>query len=119
LEKKVAAYLRKSQALVEYRQQPISAEVLQAEIDRMAKNTKQPEVLGELFAVLRNDPVVIAECLARPALAERLVAACERKKQEPLTSRAAVPSLKKVETSLSRTSSHARAREREEWSLSL
>jgi hypothetical protein len=41
-------------------------------MDRMASNTKQPEVLGELFETLGNDPFVIAECLARPLLAERL-----------------------------------------------
>ena len=37
----------------------------------MASHTKQPEVLRELFAALGNDPFVIAECLARPLLAER------------------------------------------------
>ena len=42
-------------------------------MDRMAKNTKQADVLRELFAAIGNDPSVIAECLARPALAERLV----------------------------------------------
>src|SRR5207248_9191719 len=73
LEKKVADYLRKSQALADYWQSPITAEQLQAEMDRMAKNTKQPDVLQELFEALGNDPVVIAECLARPALADRLL----------------------------------------------
>src|SRR6476620_9677368 len=73
LEKKVADYLRKSQALEDYWQRPISAEQLQAEMDRMANYTKQPEVLRELFEALGNDPFVIAECLARPALAERLL----------------------------------------------
>ena len=73
LEKKVAAYLRKSQALEDYSQRPITAEQLQAEMDRIAKHTKQPEVLRELFEVLGNDPFVIAECLARPALADRLL----------------------------------------------
>ena len=42
-------------------------------MDRMAKHTRQPDVLRELFAALGNDPFVIAECLARPALAERLL----------------------------------------------
>jgi hypothetical protein len=42
-------------------------------MDRMGQHTKQPEVLRELFAALGNDPFVIAECLARPALAERLL----------------------------------------------
>src|SRR5438270_4120981 len=73
LEKKVSDYLRKSQALEDYWQRPITAEQLQAEMDRMAQHTKKPEVLRELFDALGNDPFVIAECLARPALAERLV----------------------------------------------
>src|SRR5438552_2232388 len=74
LEGKVEDYLRKSQALEDYWQRPITAEQLQAEMDRMARNTKQPEVLRELFQALGNDPAVIAECLARPILAERLIA---------------------------------------------
>ena len=71
LEKKVADYLRKSQALEDHWQRAISAEQLQAEMDRMASDTKQPEVLRELFEALGNDPFVIAECLARPTLVER------------------------------------------------
>ena len=43
-------------------------------MDRMARHTKQPEVLREMFEALGNDPFVIAECLARPVLAERLIA---------------------------------------------
>src|SRR5213083_2921898 len=72
-EKKVADYLRKSQAFEDYWQRPITAEQLQAEMDRMAKHTRQPEVLRELFEALGNDPFVIAECLARPPLADRLL----------------------------------------------
>ena len=74
LENKVAGYLRDSLALEDYWQRPITAEQLQAEMDRMARDTKQPEVLRELFEALGNDPAVIAECLARPILAERLIA---------------------------------------------
>src|SRR6266446_6316172 len=73
LEKKVEDYLRNSEALEDYWQQPLSAEQLQAEMERMAMHTKQPEVLRELFEALGNNPFVIAECLARPALAERLL----------------------------------------------
>ena len=73
LEKKVTDYLRKSQALEDYWQRPLKAEQLQAEMERMAQNTKQPEVLRELFEALGNDPFLIAECLARPALANRLL----------------------------------------------
>src|SRR6266436_127574 len=74
LEKKVAGYLRDSLVLEDNWQKPITAEQLQAEMDRMARDTKQPEVLRELFETLGNDPAVIAECLARPVLAERLLA---------------------------------------------
>jgi N-acetylneuraminic acid mutarotase len=71
LEKKVADYLHNSQALEDSWQRPITAEELQAEMERMAQHTKQPDVLRELFAALGNDPFVIAECLARPTLSER------------------------------------------------
>ena len=73
LEGKVADYLRNSQALEDYWQQPVTAEQLQAEMERMASRTKQPGMLREIFVALGNDPFVIAECLARPVLAERLV----------------------------------------------
>src|SRR5439155_780060 len=74
LETKVEDYLRNSQALDDYWQRPIITEQLQAEMDRVARDTKQPDVLRELFSALGNDPFVIAECLARPLLAERLTA---------------------------------------------
>src|SRR4029077_5239262 len=73
LENKVAEYLGNSQALGDYWQQPITADQLQDEMDRMATHTRQAEVLRELFAALANDPFVIAECLARPVLAEQLL----------------------------------------------
>jgi hypothetical protein len=67
------ANLRKSQLVTDQRGSPITASELQAEMDCMASHTKQPEVLREIFETLGNDSFVIAECLARPALAERLV----------------------------------------------
>jgi hypothetical protein len=74
LQNKVASYLHDSLVLEDYWQRPITAQQLQAEMDRMARDTKQPEVLRKLFEALGNDPAVIAECLARPTLAERLIA---------------------------------------------
>ena len=71
METKVGDYLRDSQALEADWHRPITAEQLQAEMDRMAQHSKHPDVLRELFEALGNDPFVIAECLARPALAER------------------------------------------------
>src|SRR4029077_1766320 len=72
-EKKVQDYLRDSEALEDYWQRPLTAEQLQAEMERMAKHTRQPEVLREIFEALGDDPYVIAECLARSALSERLL----------------------------------------------
>jgi N-acetylneuraminic acid mutarotase len=72
IEKKVEDYLRDSQALEDYWQRPITPGQLQAEMERIASQTKQPEVLRGIFAALGNDSLVIAECLARPVLTERL-----------------------------------------------
>jgi hypothetical protein len=87
LEKKVVDYLRNSEVLEDYWQRPLTAEQLQAEMERMGQHTKQPEVLRELFEALGNDPFVIAECLARPVLVERLLAhpAFEQVKQTSRT----------------------------------
>src|SRR5437879_2050704 len=74
IEKKVEDYLRDAQALEDYWQRPIALDQLQAEMNRIASHTKQPGVLRELFEALGNDPFVIAECLARPVLAERTLA---------------------------------------------
>jgi hypothetical protein len=73
IEKKVEDYLRNSQALEDYWQRPLTPDQLQAEMERIASHTKQPGVLRELFAALGDDSFVIAECLARPVLAERLI----------------------------------------------
>src|SRR5438552_3265703 len=45
IEKKVTEYLRNSQTLEDYWHRPITGDQLQAEMARMASNTKQPEVL--------------------------------------------------------------------------
>jgi hypothetical protein len=61
-------------------------------MDRMGKHTKQPEVLRELFAALGDDPFVIAECLVRPTLADRLFSnwfACDERVHGELKKRAA------------------------------
>src|SRR5262249_10988770 len=52
IEEKVADYLRNSQTVENDGQRPISADQLQAEMERMASHTKQPEVLQELFEAL-------------------------------------------------------------------
>jgi hypothetical protein len=74
IETKVWQFLRKCQLLEQEKQTPITPEQLQAEMDRMARHSKSPEILRELFAALGNDPFVIAECLAKPALTQRMCA---------------------------------------------
>src|SRR5262249_34356408 len=74
LEEKVEDYLWKSELVTAQCGLPITAVELQAEIDRMANHSKQREVLRELLDALGNDPVIIAECLGRPVLAERTLA---------------------------------------------
>jgi hypothetical protein len=90
LRAKVEDYLHKSRALAVDRQRPITEEDLQAEIKRMARHTKQPEMLRELWAALGNDPHVIAECLARPALAEALISQSYAQENHPRESKGRV-----------------------------
>ena len=83
IEKKVTDYLCNSQALQDDWQRPIIADQLQTEMERMASQTKQPEVLREIFAALGNDPFAIAECLARPVLAQRLISEFYAQDEKP------------------------------------
>lgn len=64
--------LRLSSALAMLWHAPISGPQLQAEIARMVRDSRQPELLGELFEALDNSPGAIAEMIARASLAERL-----------------------------------------------
>ena len=64
---------KKSNALEYYWQKPVTAKQLQEEIDRIARNSKQPHVLEEVWSALDNDPHLIAECFARPILVDRII----------------------------------------------
>src|SRR5438128_6965496 len=73
LREKVTDALRMSNALDLLWHEKITGEQLEAEIDRMAAASKQPGMLREIWAALGNDPHLIAECLARPLLADRMI----------------------------------------------
>lgn len=73
IEINVKEYLRDVALLQGYWNQAVTPGQLQAEMERMARNTKKPEVLREIFDALGNDPHVIAECVARPLLSGGLV----------------------------------------------
>src|SRR6188472_71669 len=100
IESKVQDYLRKSQALADHYTDPITAEQLQAEINRMASHTKQPEVLQELFQALGNDPFIVAECLARPVLAQRLTTELNNRDRGTITKAALTTARKTVSYTL-------------------
>lgn len=65
--------LRKSAALERFWSRSIEPEALQVEMNRMAERSQDPETLRELFDALHDDPALVAETLARPALADRLL----------------------------------------------
>jgi len=73
LRARVDDILAKSVALDEFWGRPITDEQLQAEMERMARDTRRPNLLRELFAALGHDPLLVAECLARPLLVDRLI----------------------------------------------
>ncbi|HEX8368411.1 MAG TPA: FG-GAP-like repeat-containing protein [Pyrinomonadaceae bacterium] len=67
---KVEDNLQKSNALETVFNRPVTPEQLRAEVERTARQTRNPEMLRELFAALGNDAFLIAEILARPVLTE-------------------------------------------------
>src|SRR5262245_14578999 len=73
LEEKVRTFLKKSVALDQVWHIRITGEMLRSEVERMARETRMPERLRELFDALKDDPLVVEECLARPILVNRLV----------------------------------------------
>lgn len=68
---KVEEVQRKSSALELWWKRGIEGDQLRAEVERMVRDTQDPTTLRELFAALNDDPVLIAEALARPLLVER------------------------------------------------
>ena len=69
---KVETTLRLSNALRTYWNHTVSGSELQAEIDRQARDTRQPKMLSDLWSALGNDPSLIAETLGRSILVDRL-----------------------------------------------
>jgi N-acetylneuraminic acid mutarotase len=73
LERKVRTYLKQSVALQEFWRTPVTGEMLRAELDRIARHTRFPERLQEIYRALGNDSVLLEECLARSTLVDRLI----------------------------------------------
>jgi len=73
LARKVTGYLKRSHALGQFWQQPLEPAMIQEELDRIVRESEDPSTLRELFGALGDDPEIIAECLVRPILADRVL----------------------------------------------
>ncbi len=71
--RRVEEALRYEAALAAVWSTPLAPEVIQAEIDREARSTRDPAMLSALWTALGNDPYLVAECLVRPELADRRI----------------------------------------------
>jgi hypothetical protein len=72
LRAKVVRYLRESVALERIWKVPVTAEALARELERMARHTRFPGRLEELYEALGRDPRLVLECLVRPVYVRRL-----------------------------------------------
>jgi hypothetical protein len=72
LERKVRTYLEQSAALEEIWEQPITAAALRRELERIARDTRYPDRLAEIYDALGGEPLLLLECFARPVLADRM-----------------------------------------------
>ncbi len=73
LEEYVTETLKMGIALDRWWSDPVTPQQIQEEIDRMARESKDPAMLRELWEALGNDPLKIAECLARTILIEERI----------------------------------------------
>jgi len=73
LRARVEDALRKSAALDAVWGRPVTADLLQSEMDRMSRSTQAPDTLRAIFDALGRDPRLFAETFARQVLADRLI----------------------------------------------
>ena len=73
IEAKVTDDLKKREVLARWWGQQLTDANLEAELERMGRSSRAPEVLKELRAVLGHDEVLIRECLAGPILTQRVL----------------------------------------------
>lgn len=71
-EERVRDVLKKSQALEQIWRRPITAAMLRAEMERVARDTLMPDRLRQLYEALGRDSFVFQESVIRSILADRL-----------------------------------------------
>jgi N-acetylneuraminic acid mutarotase len=67
----VRRYLGQSAALRDFWNAPIGSYELRNEMNRIARDTRSPERLHEVYAAVGHDAFILQECLARRTLADR------------------------------------------------
>jgi N-acetylneuraminic acid mutarotase len=72
LEGQVRDYLKQSDLLERYWHTRVTSAALHAELERIARHSRLPERLQEIYAALDSNPVLIEECFARRSLVDRL-----------------------------------------------
>src|SRR5262245_4070849 len=72
IDKKVNTYLKQSAALAQYWNTPVTAQMLRAEADRIARSSRFPERLDEIRWALGSDSLLMQETLVRATLVDRL-----------------------------------------------
>ncbi len=70
---------------------PITPAMLRLEIRRIETSTRFPERLLELYSALGNDPLKIAECVARPALVGQLASSGSVRVADPASGASSIP----------------------------
>ncbi len=65
--------LRKSAVLRQFWSHDVTPAMLRAELERIARGSRDPATLREMLTAVGTDTVMQEECLARPLLADRLV----------------------------------------------
>ena len=91
LERKVTTSLAHSAALERFWDEALTAEMLLAELGRIVTNTHHPDRLRAISRALGDDPLLLAECLARPVLAGSRMAGFQRFCPERLREDRATP----------------------------
>ena len=75
IERRILRTLRESDALERFWSRTITAGALRRELQRIARDTRFPGRLEEVYAALDHDPILIQEALVRPLLTRKLVRA--------------------------------------------
>ncbi|MEJ5166305.1 MAG: hypothetical protein WHV67_04685, partial [Thermoanaerobaculia bacterium] len=71
IKEKVLNFLKKEQTLKTFFKKEIKTQDMEEELKRIMKNTKDPEMLKEIFSALKNNKYLIFECLIKPIMVER------------------------------------------------